>query len=99
MYLVTAHEMRQCDQYTIEQMGVPGMILMDHAGKAVAEAVMKRFPEPKRVVVLLGTGNNGGDGWGATRYLHFQGWIVDLWLVGNEERLTREVRWGRKVVR
>lgn len=92
MYLVTAKEMRDLDRYTISQAGLPGVVLMENAGRAVAEEVMRRFPEPKTAVVLGGTGNNGGDGWVAARHLLFRGWKVHLWLAGDEGKLTSDAR-------
>ncbi|SEN38840.1 NAD(P)H-hydrate dehydratase [Lihuaxuella thermophila] len=92
MYLVTAKEMRDLDRYTIVQTGLPGVVLMENAGKAVADEVMRRFPEPKTAVVLAGAGNNGGDGWVAARHLLFRGWNVHLWLAGDEEKLTPDAR-------
>ncbi|WAH36683.1 NAD(P)H-hydrate dehydratase [Alicyclobacillus dauci] len=76
MYLVTSEQMRYFDHYTIKTLKVPGIVLMDHAGKAVAEAVVKR--RAKRVVVACGKGNNGGDGWIAARWLQHGGCSVHV---------------------
>jgi NAD(P)H-hydrate epimerase len=84
--------MRQLDQYTIEQLGVPGVVLMERAGLAVAQVIQQQFPTPARVVILAGTGNNGGDGWVAARHLKQAGWQVSIWLVGKEERLSPDAR-------
>ncbi|SFJ73629.1 NAD(P)H-hydrate dehydratase [Thermoflavimicrobium dichotomicum] len=92
MYLVTAQEMRRLDHYAIDTLGIPGVVLMEHAGKAVAEKITARFPEPKTAVVLCGTGNNGGDGWVVARHLLFAGWKVYPWLIGKEEKLTPDAR-------
>lgn len=70
MYLVTSDQMQALDSKTMEQQGVPGIVLMDHAGKMVAEAVLRL--RPNKVVVCAGKGNNGGDGWTAARWCrHF----------------------------
>ncbi|GEO24578.1 bifunctional NAD(P)H-hydrate repair enzyme Nnr [Alicyclobacillus acidoterrestris] len=71
MYLVTSEQMRCFDHDTIETLKVPGIVLMDHAGKAVAEAVQRR--RVKSVLIVCGKGNNGGDGWLAARWLHHYG--------------------------
>lgn len=92
MYLCSAEEMRQLDQYTIEQLGVPGVVLMERAGLAVAQVIQQQFPTPARVVILAGTGNNGGDGWVAARHLQQAGWQVSLWLVGKVEKLSPDAR-------
>ncbi|MBD1372307.1 NAD(P)H-hydrate dehydratase [Hazenella sp. IB182357] len=92
MYLVTAQEMRDLESYTINQLGIPGHVLMESAGRAVVDQIVKRFPNPKRVVVLAGTGNNGGDGFVVARWLAFRGWEVDLWLIGSAVKLTSDAK-------
>src|SRR5579863_8193961 len=66
--------MREVDRLTTEQYGISQAQLMEHAGKAVAEYVLhqlaaKLATPARRVVVLCGKGNNGGDGFVAARYL------------------------------
>ena len=71
--VLTAAEMRQADRRTIDEGGVPGAVLMENAGSAVAAAVRQRFPAARRLVVLCGRGNNGGDGFvAATRLRDLQ---------------------------
>jgi NAD(P)H-hydrate epimerase len=60
--VLTAAEMGQADRRTIEEAGVPGAVLMENAGSAVAAAIRERYPASRRLVVLCGRGNNGGDG-------------------------------------
>ena len=104
MKAVTAQTMRAIDRIAIEQCGVPGVILMEHAGKAVAERVKTILREQKerRVVICCGTGNNGGDGYVAAR--HLANWGADVALVtvsgparlkGAQQRtMARYVRMG-----
>lgn len=54
--------MQAADRRTIEELGIPGAVLMENAGTAVARAVAARFPARRRVAVVCGKGNNGGDG-------------------------------------
>ncbi|MTW16506.1 NAD(P)H-hydrate dehydratase [Rhodoplanes serenus] len=84
--LLTTAEMGRADRSTIES-GTPGIVLMENAGRAVAEAVMRRHPPGSRVVVLAGPGNNGGDGFVAARRLAAVGFRVTLLLAGAPERL------------
>src|SRR5260370_8026469 len=74
MKALTAAEMREVDRLTTERFGVPGLRLMEAAGKHVADAAVRGFaPDlPRRVAVLCGKGNNGGDGFVAARYLQNQ---------------------------
>ena len=68
----TSVEMGRVDAYAIEACGIPGRVLMEAAGRAVAEAVRRRFPDTRRPLVVCGGGNNGGDGFVIARLLH--GW-------------------------
>lgn len=66
-----AGEMAAVDRYTIEELGIPGMVLMEQAGRAVAEKcceLLRRIERP-RIVVVCGRGNNGGDGYVVARRL------------------------------
>jgi ADP-dependent NAD(P)H-hydrate dehydratase / NAD(P)H-hydrate epimerase len=67
--VLSAAEMRAADRRTIEGVGLPGAVLMENAGAAVAGALCARWPAARRVVVLAGKGNNGGDGFVVARRL------------------------------
>jgi len=87
--LLTAEEMGRADRLAIEG-GVPGLTLMENAGRAVAEEIVRRFPDRETVVVLCGPGNNGGDGFVAARLLKEQGYRVRLGFDGDEARLPED---------
>jgi hydroxyethylthiazole kinase-like uncharacterized protein yjeF len=72
--LLTPDEMGRADAEAA-RFGRPGRLLMGNAGRAVARAVLRRFT-PRRVLVLCGPGNNGGDGYVAARLLQEWGWPV-----------------------
>ncbi|MQT12065.1 NAD(P)H-hydrate dehydratase [Segnochrobactrum spirostomi] len=84
--LLTPEEMGRADRLTIES-GIPGFALMEAAGYAVADAVANRIPLGRRVLVLAGPGNNGGDGFVAARVLADRGYRVRLMLLGTREVL------------
>src|ERR1043166_1930092 len=82
--------------------GVPSLTLMENAGRAVADEVVKRFVRGK-AVVLCGPGNNGGDGFVAARLLAAFGWDVSVALLGARETLKGDAaemanRWDGAVV-
>jgi hydroxyethylthiazole kinase-like uncharacterized protein yjeF len=83
--LLTTAEMAEADRMAIAG-GVPGITLMKNAGRAVAD-VACRAVECRRVVVVAGPGNNGGDGFVAARYLAERGYVVRVCFVGERTRL------------
>src|SRR5882757_2566366 len=83
--LLDPDEMGRCDRLAIAG-GVPGIALMEKAGRAVADAVA-RHPLGTRVVVVCGPGNNGGDGFVAARVLAERGYPVQVLLLGDAAAL------------
>jgi hydroxyethylthiazole kinase-like uncharacterized protein yjeF len=71
MYLVTAVEMRDMDRLAIESHGIPGLVLMESAGKGAARVLLAQFADHLKagVGIICGKGNNGGDGFVMARYL------------------------------
>ncbi len=91
--LVSAEEMRQLDAHTIHELGVDGDLLMESAGRAVTEEVLGALAEEGigregRVLVLCGSGNNGGDGLVVARQLHLLDIAVQVLVTRNPEELA-----------
>ncbi len=82
--------MRALDRHTIETLGVPGALLMESAGRAVAEAALSTGRCARGVVVVCGTGNNGGDGLVAARHLVLAGMPVRVVLAGDPARCSAD---------
>jgi len=72
MYILTNRQMREADAYTIKEVGIPSLLLMERAGLALAEVATDMLPEGK-IVCLCGAGNNGGDGFVCARALKGSG--------------------------
>lgn len=83
MKVLTAATMRELDRRTIDDIGIPGTVLMENAGRTAAETLSGRFAAsfPGPVLVLCGRGNNGGDGFVLARHLHDAGWQVRVALL------------------
>ena len=91
--VLTAAEMKTCDSYTIEKIGVPSAVLMERAALAAADEVLSlRGDSDGAVLILCGSGNNGGDGFACARILHMKGVPVTVLFAGREENMTAETR-------
>jgi NAD(P)H-hydrate epimerase len=88
--LVTAQEMRELDRHAIETLGVPAGTLMENAGRAVAEELLRELPNGAKVSIVCGRGNNGGDGLVAARHLHQLGVDVLVVLLGDVANLSAD---------
>ncbi|MDA8169468.1 MAG: NAD(P)H-hydrate dehydratase [Nitrospiraceae bacterium] len=88
MKVVTSGEMRRIDTRTIEEYGIPELVLMERAGLSVANRVCELF-SPQKTIVLAGGGNNGGDGFAAARILRNRGWNVKVFFLSKEQKASR----------
>src|SRR5574341_203723 len=90
MRIATAQQIAELDRRASEEFGVPTAILMENAGRHVAQVVSRLIDQrdARRVVVLVGKGNNGGDGLVAARHLRKRPVDITAYLVGPESELT-----------
>jgi NAD(P)H-hydrate epimerase len=86
--LATAAEMRALDRHTIDALGVPGELLMESAGQALAAQALRLLGARGEVWCFCGVGNNGGDGFAAARLLALRGVPARLVLVGERARFS-----------
>jgi len=88
--VLTAAAMQELDRRTIVQAGIPGAVLMENAGRGVADTVGQRFADlhPGPVLILCGRGNNGGDGFVIARHLHTAGWDVQAILLAERAAVS-----------
>ena len=92
--IVTASEMQAIDRTAIEKFGIPGLILMENAGLAAASLLHENVPdlEEKKVLIVCGKGNNGGDGFVIARHLFNDDVQVDILLLGKRQQLKSDAR-------
>src|SRR5918996_3519039 len=84
MRILNADQMREADRYTIEDIGIPSLVLMENAGRQVVAAIEAAYEArlDGRVAVLSGRGNNGGDGFVVARTLLQRGIDTSVFVIG-----------------
>ncbi|MCD5325848.1 MULTISPECIES: NAD(P)H-hydrate dehydratase [Pontibacillus] len=97
MHIVTAKEMYDTDRYAMEEMGLQGHLLMENAGRAVATAIKDQVSEEDQILILVGKGNNGGDGFVIARTLLQQGYSVEVLQIPNDEEVQGDARTHREI--
>ncbi|MBI5252211.1 MAG: NAD(P)H-hydrate dehydratase [Desulfomonile tiedjei] len=101
MYLVTAQEMRAFDATAIQDYGIPGVVLMENAGRTTFHVLKKHLGgdlRDLRVSVIAGPGNNGGDGFVIARYLINHGSEVNTFLLSPREKIKGDALINLKVL-
>lgn len=97
-YLVNSREMRQYDNNTSEIFKVSSLLLMEQAALAACEELEKIVGKKEPVLIVCGTGNNGGDGLAIGRILFLRGYTVDLVLLGDEKKATEQNRKQQEIL-
>lgn len=88
--LVNSRQMKQCDSNTIRHFKVPSLVLMERASLAIAGEVEKRLEKGSRILVVCGTGNNGGDGLAAARILCQHSYRTTIVMPGDPGKASEE---------
>lgn len=91
-YITDVREAKEIDRVTIQDIGVPSMVLMEKAALAVAACVKAHCKEQDRILAVCGMGNNGGDGVAAARLLWEEGYNVAVSLIGNEDTASADLK-------
>ncbi|MBI5021081.1 MAG: NAD(P)H-hydrate dehydratase [Ignavibacteriales bacterium] len=86
--------MQQCDRYAINTLKIPGLILMENAGRGTVDLIEKRYGPVlgKKFIVVCGKGNNGGDGFVIARHLFVRGGMVVTVLIGKSSELKGDAK-------
>src|SRR5688572_13935589 len=79
--ILNSQQIKSLDAYTIEHEPVASIDLMERACRAFVSWFTERFDSSKKIGIVCGTGNNGGDGLGIARLLHGLGYLVKVWVV------------------
>jgi len=101
MCALTRQQVREVDRYAIENLGVPGVVLMENAGRNLAKAVDEFLGQArgKRIAVVAGAGNNGGDGFVAARHLAMMGADVTTFLAAPAQQLSGDAEVNVRILR
>ena len=99
MYPVNRSEMKKLDDLAIKEAGIPCLLCMENAGKAVSQYLVTSLPKAKNCVVVCGKGNNGGDGLVAARHLFAQGLSVSVFLLCKETEIHSDAKTNLDIIR
>src|SRR5262245_10839418 len=94
-------EVREIDRRAIEEFGLPGVVLMENAGRGAAQIILDILKDKhiSRAAIACGSGNNGGDGFVMARHLANAGIDVEIFLAADESRLTGDAAINYHVIR
>lgn len=94
MRILNRGQMREADRRAIEEIGLPSLVLMENAGRQVVAAMESVYADlgDRRVAIVCGKGNNGGDGFVVARTLHQRGIDVSVFLVGQVAEVKGDAR-------
>ena len=97
MKTVTCSEMKAMDSYAINTIGIPGIVLMEHAALRVMDAI--DLQTTNSCTIVCGTGNNGGDGLAVARHLFLKKKSVDVFIAGKLEKATADFKTNLNILK
>lgn len=89
-YILDGNEMKEIDRYSIEEVGIPSLVLMERAALGVCDVIKKNFKSGSRVLAVCGNGNNGADAAACARILAQAGYETAVCPVGDRTHTTKE---------
>ena len=92
--IMTRDQVRSFDSWAINTLGIPGVVLMENAGRSCAELTKNELwgVENPKVCIFCGTGNNGGDGYVIARHLLNSGFSVSVVICGDKEKVKGDAK-------
>ncbi len=97
-YLPDGTQMKAADRHTIEETGIPSLVLMERAALKTVETLQEYGMDLSKALVVCGSGNNGGDGFAVARLLTEEGESAEVLFAGNESSMSGECRIQKKIV-
>ncbi|MEM8564158.1 MAG: NAD(P)H-hydrate epimerase, partial [Pseudomonadota bacterium] len=94
--LYTAAQTRELDRTAIQGHDIPGIVLMARAAASAFNALLQVWPDPERIQVLCGTGNNGGDGYLIADLAHKRGIEVSVLQIGDPKKVSGDALLARE---
>lgn len=89
---------RKVDEIAIEDYGIPGVVLMENAGRGVAETLLNEKPTGP-ISILCGKGNNGGDGFVVARHLEAMGINVSVYIFESPDLFSPDAKTNYEIIR
>ncbi len=96
MRIVTGEEMASVEAITMNKIGLPGVVLMENAGREIARKLIEQYGD-KRYLIVIGAGNNGGDGFAVARMLMEQGITVMTCIIPDESRFVGDAKQHKRI--
>ena len=92
--VMSRDEVRAFDRWAINELGIPGVVLMENAGRSCAELIKDKLANvtSPRVCIFCGTGNNGGDGYVIARHLLNSGFSVVVVIIGDRNKIKGDAK-------
>lgn len=102
-YIVKREEMQAIDAYSIEEIGIPSMVLMERAAMAVTRVIadwieVQSLSRPAKILIVTEGGNNGGDGLAAARMLSQMGCQTGVYQIGGVKRISQQYQLQKKIL-
>lgn len=98
-YLPNGVWMQKADSYTIQEIGVPSVVLMEHAAEKTIEVMETEEIDLSNTLIVCGSGNNGGDGFAIARLLREKGMQVTVFFAGKESSMSEECRLQAQIIK
>ena len=98
-YIVSGEEMSRIDEYTIKNVGLPQMVLMERAALEIFDFIKSKYSKNARILVVAESGNNGGDGIAVARMLKCDGYDVEVYWVNGLDKVSEAFEQQRHIAK